>query len=81
MPKVFSWHGYRSHFFSNEGNPLEPCHIHVQKNNCRVKFLLEPNISLEYNYGFTCKELRQFRGVIVENEKLIKDKWNEYFNN
>jgi len=81
MPKVFLWHGYRFHFFSNEGNPLEPYHIHVQKNKNRAKYWIDPNLILDYNYGFTSKELKQFREVIIENENIIKDKWNEYFNN
>ena len=80
MPKVFSWRGYRFHFFSNEGDPLEPCHIHVQKDKNRAKFWLEPYISLEDNYGFTSKELNRFRKIIEENEELIRSKWDEYFN-
>lgn len=31
MPLVFRWKGYRFHFFSNEGDPREPVHIHVTK--------------------------------------------------
>jgi len=80
MPKVFSWRGYRFHFFSNEGDPLEPCHIHVQKDKNRAKFWIEPYIYLEYNYGFTSQELNRFRKVIEENEELIRSKWDEYFN-
>ncbi len=80
MPKVFSWRGHRFHFFSNEGDPTEPCHIHIQKDNNRAKFWIEPYISLEYNYGFTGKELNGFRKKIEEREELIRSKWNEYFN-
>jgi hypothetical protein len=80
MPKVFSWRGYRFHFFSNEGDPLEPCHIHVQKDKNRAKFWIEPYIYLEYNYGFTSQELNRFRKIIEENEELIRSKWDEYFN-
>ena len=80
MPKVFSWRGYRFHFFSNEGDPLKPCHIHVQKGNNRAKFWLDPYISLEYNYGYTSKELNRFHKIIEENEELIRRKWDEYFN-
>ena len=80
MPKVFSWRGYRFHFFSNEGDPLEPCHIHVQKDKNRAKFWIEPYIYLDYNYGFTSQELNRFRKVIEENEELIRSKWDEYFN-
>ena len=80
MPKVFSWRGCRFHFFSNEGNPLEPCHIHVQKDSKRAKFWLDPNISLEYNYGFSGKELKKFHKIIEQNEDLIRDRWYELFN-
>jgi len=80
MPKVFSWQGYRFHFFSNEGDPLEPCHIHVQKDKNRAKFWIEPYIYLDYNYGFTSQELNRFRKVIEENKELIRSKWDEYFN-
>lgn len=31
MPKVFEWRGYRFHFFSYEGTPREPVHIHIAK--------------------------------------------------
>lgn len=81
MPKVFSWRGYRFHFFSNEGDPLEKCHIHVQKGSNRAKFGLEPYITLAYNYGYNSKELNMFHKIIEENEELIRSKWNEYFNN
>ena len=81
MPKVFSWHGYRFHFFSNEGNPLEPCHIHVQKDSNRANFWIEPYISLENNYGFSSKELNKFHSIIEEKREIIKNKWHDYFNN
>lgn len=40
MPKVFEWNGYRFHFFSNEGDPREPAHIHVRKGRNTAKFWL-----------------------------------------
>ncbi|MCP4109321.1 MAG: DUF4160 domain-containing protein [Desulfobacteraceae bacterium] len=30
--------GYRFFFYSNEGNPLEPLHIHVRKGEAVAKF-------------------------------------------
>ncbi|HIS66667.1 MAG TPA: DUF4160 domain-containing protein, partial [Candidatus Scatomorpha merdipullorum] len=38
MPKVFEIDGFKFFFFSNEGNPQEPCHIHVRKGNGLAKF-------------------------------------------
>lgn len=67
MPKVFLWNGYRFHFFSNEGSPTEPVHIHVQKDEHRAKFWLDPYISIAYNYGYSSKELTRFHQIITEN--------------
>ncbi len=80
MPKVFSWKGIRFHFFSNEGYPLEPIHIHARKGANRAKFWIEPVVILEHNYGFSSKELNEFRKVIENKSQLIKEKWNEHFN-
>ena len=74
------WKGHRFHFFSNEGYPLEPIHIHVRKGPNRAKFWIKPFVSLEYNYGFSSKELNEFRKVIEDKSKLIEEKWNEHFN-
>ena len=63
MPKVFEWKGHRFHFFSNEGYPLEVIHIHVRKGPNRAKFWIKPCVSLEYNHGFSSKELNEFRRV------------------
>ena len=38
MPRVFELDGYKFFFFSNEGNPLEPCHIHVRKSEIWLNF-------------------------------------------
>ena len=37
MPVVFRQDGYRFHFFSREGNPPEPIHIHVAKAEADAK--------------------------------------------
>ncbi|MBO4628386.1 MAG: DUF4160 domain-containing protein [Treponema sp.] len=44
MPTVLNKKGYRFFFFSNEGNPLEPCHIHVRKNGALAKFWVSEEI-------------------------------------
>ena len=79
MPKVFDWKGHRFHFFSNEGDQLEPMHVHIQKGQFRAKFWLKPYVSLAQNYGFSAKELNEFKKVVEENSTLIEEKWNEHF--
>lgn len=46
MPTLFEHEGYRFFFFSNEGDPREPCHIHIRKGESPAKFWIKPEISL-----------------------------------
>jgi hypothetical protein len=42
-------------FFSNEGDPREPVPVHVRNAEKLAKFWLEPEITLEENYGFSSR--------------------------
>lgn len=79
MPKVFEWKGYKFFFYANEGDPLEPCHIHVRKGGCEAKFWLDPDVSLAASYGFSSQELRELRGVIQRQDAEIRRAWHEFF--
>lgn len=76
MPTVFKVKGFRFFFFTREGN--EPVHIHIAKDKKYAKFWLEP-ITLSKNYGFISKELKLIKNLIIENQDIIKEKWNECF--
>jgi len=80
MPTVFRYRGYRFFFYSNEGDPLEPLHIHVMKGENVAKFWIEPQISVAQNYGMSPSELTKLSKVINEHKELIRESWNEYFN-
>jgi len=56
MPIIARYKGYRFFFFSNEGNPLEPVHVHV-RNGARVaKYWVESQISLAESYEMSPTE-------------------------
>lgn len=59
MPVVFRYKGYRFFFFSNEGDPLGPMHIHVRRGEATAKFWMSPQINLSESYGMTSAELRE----------------------
>ena len=80
MPKLFEWNGYKFFFFSNEGQPLEPYHIHVRKGEKIAKFWIDPKVELVWSYGFTSRELNLVETQIRERTEQIRSKWNEYFN-
>jgi Domain of unknown function (DUF4160) len=44
MPVVFRVRGFKVFFYSNEGTPREPVHIHVEKDDLEVKFWLIPEV-------------------------------------
>lgn len=66
-------------FFSNEGSPLEPCHIHVRKQGSLAKFWIKSEVELSDNIGFNAKELKEIKQIISDNVQLIKEAWNEFF--
>ncbi len=79
MPTVLRIKGYRFFFFSLEGN--EPPHIHVENGDKVAKFWLNTTVNLASSYGFRSHELAKIRVIITEHQKLLQDKWNEYFKN
>lgn len=79
MPTVFRWKGYRFFFYSNEGDPAEPLHIHVRKGRNVTKFWLQPVVALAESYGMSPQELNKLQKVVENNAKLIKRAWYEYF--
>jgi hypothetical protein len=79
MPVVFRDGGLRYYFFSNEGAPREPRHIHVKGGGRDAKIWLEPEISLADSYGFNSPELSDILRVVSENRQRILKAWDEHF--
>lgn len=79
MPLVFRHRGFRFHFFSNEGNPREPVHVHVTKDGIDAKFWLWPQTVLAYNDGFDAKTLRELAQVAAARRREIMNAWNRFF--
>lgn len=79
MPKIFESSGYKFFFYSNEGDPLEPAHIHVRKGILIAKFWIDPEVRLASSWGMSAKELNMLEQIVAECKDLIREKWNEYF--
>ena len=67
--------GFAFRIFSNEEDRM---HIHVLKDNNDAKIWLEPEIMLEYNYGFKPREIKKILVIVKENEEEFKQKYREY---
>ncbi len=79
MPVVFRENGYRFHFYSNEGDPREPVHIHVNRGELNAKFWLYPEVRIAYNYGFNGRQLAAIEAIITGNRDRIEEAWNDHF--
>lgn len=79
MPTVFQEDGFRFFFYSNEGSPREPVHVHVEKSGMEAKFWLSPEVSVAYNDGYDARTLRRLMHVAEANRERIERAWYEFF--
>ena len=79
MPTVFRYKNIRFHFFSNEGNPREPIHIHADGGNAEAKFWLYPDVKLASSAGFDRSTLVELEKIVEQHRDEIERAWNEHF--
>lgn len=79
MPTVFRAGGFRFFFYSNEGYPREPVHIHVERGGSEAKFWINPDVRVAYNDGFGARALREVVDLIEANRKRVEEAWDEFF--
>ena len=79
MPVVLGYRGFRFFFYSNEGSPREPAHVHVRGDGGEAKFWLHPQVRVAESVGLEARTLRELTGVVEGNAALLERAWNEYF--
>jgi hypothetical protein len=79
MPTVFRNGGFRLFFYSNEGNPREPVHVHVERGSGEAKLWLRPEITVAYNDGLSARDLRTAARLVESNRGTIETVWNDFF--
>ena len=79
MPVVFRYKGYKFFFFSNEGAPREPLHIHVRKGEALAKIWLEPEVVVAEAYAMDSSEMKELLEVALDHRDEIRRYWNEHF--
>jgi len=79
VPVVFRLDGMRFHFFSDEGNPLEPMHIHVAQAGLDAKFWLFPNVRLARNRGYDARTIKRLQDIVEAHRDEIERAWNDHF--
>jgi hypothetical protein len=76
MPTVLIIGPYRFFFYSDDRD--EPPHIHIERDNHKAKFWLQP-VRLQNSGGFKRKELNRIQELIEENRARFLEEWDEYF--
>ena len=79
MPTVFRQDGFCFFFYSNEGDPREPLHIHVTGAGGEAKFWLVPDVTLADSAGMDARTLRQLTKLVQDNRVTIERAWHDYF--
>lgn len=79
MPTIFRQNGYRFFFYSNEGNPREPLHVHVIKGDRQAKIWIAPEIRVQRSVGLSARELRYVLMLVAARQALIERTWHGYF--
>jgi len=78
LPTIFRYKGYRFFFYSSEGDPLEPLHIHIERDDKIAKFWLNPT-RLQFSIGFNRVEISRIEKIINKHNLNLVKAWNEYF--
>jgi len=79
LPVVFRQDGVRFFFYSNEGNPREPLHVHAMRGDAEAKIWLEPDVSVASSTGFSRAELADLLKMVADRRKEIERAWNDHF--
>ena len=79
MPVVFRYKGFRFFFYSNEGNPREPVHVHARGDGGEAKFWLSPAALVSTSDGLDARTLRELTAVVEQNRDLIERAWHGHF--
>jgi hypothetical protein len=67
---------YRLFFYSADRD--EPPHVHVEREEGKAKFWLEP-VRLEKSRGFGRTEIARIERLVAENAAILLRSWHEYF--
>lgn len=75
MPTVLRSGPYRFYFYSNE--PLEPPHVHIDRERFPVKLWLDP-VDVARNDGFSWVEVGRIEAIVAANVDQPLEAWHEF---
>ena len=79
MPVVLRHGAFRVFFYSNEGDPREPPHVHVRLGRDEAKLWLTPQVRVCYNDGLSLRALAEVTEVVARERQRLERAWHEHF--
>ena len=79
MPKLLQWNGWKFFFYSREGMPLEPPHVHVRSGNSEAKIWLTPVVRVASDRRMDPRTLKMLVAVVSEHRDEFEERWHEFF--
>jgi hypothetical protein len=76
VPTVLRSGPYRFFFYS--GDRDEPPHVHVEREDRRAKFWLDP-VRLQHSGGLGRAEIVRLRALVQEHSEFLLRAWYEFF--
>jgi hypothetical protein len=76
FPTVLRAGPYRFFYYSADRD--EPPHVHVEREEGKAKFWLEP-VRLEKSHGFGRAEIGRIERLVAANAASLLRSWHEYF--
>jgi len=78
VPTTLRVAGFRFFFYSDEGNPREPPHIHVAAGEKTAKFWLDP-VELVMSKGLRSGEISELLSIVEAHKTDFLEAWNAHF--
>ena len=79
MPVLLHLEGFRFFFYSREGVPLEPPHVHIRRGNCEAKLWLTPIVRVSKNKRFDPRTLKMLVSITEAHRVEFEEKWHVFF--
>ncbi len=78
MPTLLRKGPYRFFFYSDEGDPREPPHVHVAAGDQAAKFWLDP-VELQSSKRLRAHEITQLCRLVERHQAEFLEAWHAYF--
>ena len=78
MPTLLKEGRYRFFFYSDEGDPREPPHVHVTAGGQIAKFWLDP-VELQSSKGLRAHEINHLRKLVERHQSYFMEAWYAHF--